>query len=169
MYPLGASPRTAKDRPALGAFQKQVAELQRAAIGTSRYVAELNARISSIQRAFDVTPNAPAQLRKEAKAIEDRLEKIGIALSGDQWLARQQEPVGPGVLQRIQSAVINTTSDPGGTEREQFRIAGELFRQVHAQVKAVTDDLKKLEDVMEKAGAPWTPGRLPEWKAPPSN
>lgn len=168
VYALGSSPLAAKDRPALGAFQKQVAELQRVAIGTSRYVAELNARISTIQRAFDVTPNAPAGLRKEAKAIAERLQKIGIALGGDQWLARQQEPTGPAILQRIQSSVINTTSDPGGTHREQFRIAGELFVLVHAQVKAVADDLKKLEDAMEKAGAPWTPGRLPEWKAPPS-
>ena len=24
-------------------------------------------------------------------------------------------------------------------------------------------DLKKLEDDMEKAGAPWTPGHVPEW------
>jgi hypothetical protein len=27
-------------------------------------------------------------------------------------------------------------------------------------------DLKKLEKALDVAGAPWTPGRLPEWKEP---
>jgi hypothetical protein len=77
-----------------------------------------------------------------------------------------QEPTAPGIMQRIQFATINTTSDPTGAQREQYRIARELFAQVHAQVRAVGDELRKLVDAMEKAGAPGLPGRLPEWKAP---
>jgi hypothetical protein len=164
VYPLGSSPLGAKDRAALGAFQKEVANLQRVALGTARYVAFLNERVNTLQRAIDVTPNAPAGLRKDAQAIELRLEKITTALSGDRFLGRMQEPTAPGIMQRIQFATINTTSDPTGAQREQYRIARELFAQVHAQVRAVGDELRKLEDAMEKAGAPGLPGRLPEWK-----
>lgn len=164
VYPLGQTPLTAKDRAALGAFQKEVANLQRVALGTARYVAFLQERVGTLQRAIDVTPNAPGGLRKDVQAIRLRLEKITDALSGDRFLARMQEPTAPGIMQRIQFATINTTSDPTGAQREQYRIARELFTATHAQVKAVSDDLRKLEDAMEKAGAPGLPGRLPEWK-----
>lgn len=164
VYVLGSSPLAAKDRPALGAFQREVADLQRAALGTSRYVAFLNERVTTVQRAFGVTANAPASLRKDAKSIEKRLEKIQNALNGDRFLARMQEATAPGIMQRIQFAVINTTGDPTGAQREQYRIAAELFQQTHAEVKAVAAELQKLEDAMEKAGAPGLPGRLPEWK-----
>jgi len=30
--------------------------------------------------------------------------------------------------------------------------------------KLIEADLKKLEEEMEKAGTPWTPGRIPIWK-----
>ena len=53
VYPLGSSPLMAKDRAALGAFQREVADLQRVALGTARYVAFLNERVSTLQRAFD--------------------------------------------------------------------------------------------------------------------
>ncbi|MGH9795202.1 MAG: glycosyl hydrolase, partial [Candidatus Acidiferrales bacterium] len=164
VYVLGSSPLAAKDRPALGAFQRQVADLQRAALGTSRYVAFLSERVTTVQRAFGVTANAPLSLRKDAKAIDERLEKIQTALNGDRFLARMQEATAPGIMQRIQFAVINTTGDPTGAQREQYRIAAELFQQTHAEVKAVAAELQKLEDAMEKAGAPGLPGRLPEWK-----
>ncbi|MGH9792147.1 MAG: glycosyl hydrolase, partial [Candidatus Acidiferrales bacterium] len=164
VYVLGSSPLAAKDWPALGAFQRQVADLQRAALGTSRYVAFLNERVSTIERAFGVTANAPASLRKDAKTIDERLEKIQTALNGDRFLTRMQEATAPGIMQRIQFAVINTTSDPTGAQRDQYRIAAELFQQTHAEVKTVAAELQKLEDAMEKAGAPGLPGRLPEWK-----
>ena len=28
----------------------------------------------------------------------------------------------------------------------------------------IEEDLKNLEDKMEQSGAPWTPGRVPNWK-----
>jgi len=40
--------------------------------------------------------------------------------------------------------------------------AGEFAKQL-AKLHALSDDLGKLEKDMEAAGAPWTPGRVPEW------
>jgi len=40
-----------------------------------------------------------------------------------------------------------------------------INRDMYSQVKQMIEvDLKTLESGMEAAGAPWTPGRLPEWK-----
>jgi photosystem II stability/assembly factor-like uncharacterized protein len=167
VYVLGSSPLQAKDRPALAAFQRQVAELQRAAVGTQRFAGGIEERLTAIHRALDHTPAAPPALRQETRRLQLELEKIQIALRGDRFLAQKQEPTVPGVLQRIQFAVFDATSEPTGAQREQYRIAAELFQQTHARLKSLVEtDLKQLEDALEKAGAPWTPGRLPEWKGP---
>ena len=54
---------------------------------------------------------------------------------------------------------------PTQTQREAYRIAGEEFSQELAKLRALIDgDLKGLEKALDTAGAPYTPGRLPEWK-----
>ena len=46
-----------------------------------------------------------------------------------------------------------------------YEIAAKEFGPVLDKLRGVVDvDLKSLELSAEKAGAPWTPGRLPEWK-----
>jgi hypothetical protein len=36
------------------------------------------------------------------------------------------------------------------------------------QLRTLIDvDLKKLKDQLELSGAPWTPGRVPQWKKEP--
>ena len=45
---------------------------------------------------------------------------------------------------------------------QQFKIAREeLDREAASLRKTVEKDLKELEDVLDKIGAPWMPGRLP--------
>jgi hypothetical protein len=41
--------------------------------------------------------------------------------------------------------------------------AGEFAEQLTKLRTLVETDLTKLEKDMEAAGAPWTPGRVPEW------
>ena len=48
--------------------------------------------------------------------------------------------------------------------KEAYAIAGDEFAEVLAGLKQVVEvDLQALEAAMEKAGAPWTPGRVPIW------
>ena len=57
-----------------------------------------------------------------------------------------------------------TTVAPTSTSREAYAIAAEAFdSQLAALRKLVETDLRALEGAMEKAGAPWTPGRVPAW------
>jgi hypothetical protein len=56
---------------------------------------------------------------------------------------------------------VATTS----THRQAYEIASEEFAQQLASLRTLVQvDLAKLEKSMEQAGAPWTTGRLPEWK-----
>jgi hypothetical protein len=43
-------------------------------------------------------------------------------------------------------------------------VAGEQFGGILADLKAIAADLAEVEQDMESVGAPWTPGRLPEWQ-----
>ena len=48
---------------------------------------------------------------------------------------------------------------------DNYTIAAEEFSGQLAKLRKVVDvDLRDLEKQMEAAGAPLTPGRLPEWK-----
>jgi hypothetical protein len=59
----------------------------------------------------------------------------------------------------------NATSDATATHRRGYDLAAEAFGRALTTVRAVIlGDLKRLEDQAEAAGAPWTPGRVPEWR-----
>ena len=78
------------------------------------------------------------------------------------------EPVPPSVNQRVQQVVSNqwrTTSAPTQTQREAYRYAGLEFTELLGELRVLIEkDLKQLEDKLEAAGAPWTPGRIPDWE-----
>lgn len=73
----------------------------------------------------------------------------------------------PSVTERVGGIVDSqwmSTSAPTGTNREQLEIAGKLFAPVLEKLRALSEtDLRALEQRLEKAGAPWTPGRVPVW------
>ena len=57
------------------------------------------------------------------------------------------------------------TSAPTQSQRESYEHAGAEFTEVLAQLrKLILEDLVSLEEKLEAAGAPWTPGRIPTWK-----
>ena len=48
---------------------------------------------------------------------------------------------------------------------EGYRYAGEAFKKVLSDLRELVEgDLRKLDTRLEKINAPWTPGRVPEWK-----
>ena len=58
-----------------------------------------------------------------------------------------------------------STARPTQTQMDQYTHAAAEFEGVLAQLRQLIEvDLQALENKMEAAGAPWTPGRIPEWK-----
>jgi photosystem II stability/assembly factor-like uncharacterized protein len=166
--PLGLSSLPAADLPTVNAFQQKTSRLQRAVVGAQELVNETGARIDAIQRALVETPRADDRLSDEADAIERRLQDLDVALSGDLTLARRNEGTLPSISSRINTVVEgqwNTTVAPTQTHQDAYSLAAEAFAPVLAELtKLVETDLKALEDKMEAAGAPWTPGRVPTWQ-----
>ncbi len=165
--PLGQGTLSAADRVAVTAFHRQTARLQRAAMGTNAALGETETRLGLLRHAIEATPGAPAALAERGRALTNRLRDLRTELSGDEVLGSGQEPVPPTLLNRIQRVVGNTWSNtqaPTATHHRNYEIAAQQLGEYLPKLKAAMDDLSKLEDDAEAAGAPWTPGRIPSWK-----
>ncbi|MCI0417207.1 glycosyl hydrolase [bacterium] len=155
------------DRKELIAFQQKTGRLLRAVLGASQSLSEAQKRISHLKKALDDTPAADPKLREDAQAIEQKLADISVILNGDSVKRKRSEATLPSLIERVQQIVSghwSTTSAPTKTHHEQYDVVASEFSGVLAQLrKTVETDLKELETRAEKAGAPWTPGRVPTW------
>lgn len=158
----------AADRKALVEFQGKVAELSRVVRGTSQVVRNLSDRVKRIKIALSNTPGASLEMVKAAASIDGQVKEVRRAFFGDRSISRRNANQPPGISRRVGNLIYShwrSTSAPTQTMKDQYRIAGEEYEiQVKKLKQLIEEDLKKLEQAMEAVGAPWTPGRIPEWK-----
>jgi hypothetical protein len=152
---------------AIVAFQEQAAKLQRAMMGANSLAGELATRVTALRRAIEETPGAPAQLSADVRAIDSDLRAIREQLDGDPTLNRRQEPTPPSLMGRMQVMTQGARSlePPTATQRRQYDILSTEFAAALVRLRAIADTrLRAAESTAEQAGAPWTPGRIPDWK-----
>lgn len=166
--PLNLATLPAQDQAAAHAFHQKTARLQRALAGAEAVLDETSERLDAIQRALIATPRADDKLSDEADALERRLQDIVTVLFGDITLALRNETLPPSIEDRIDRVIESqwtTTAGPTQTDLDAYRLAAEAFAPVLADLRKLVEvDLKALEEKLESAGAPWTPGRLPTWQ-----
>ncbi|MEK6301786.1 MAG: glycosyl hydrolase [Acidobacteriota bacterium] len=168
VYVEGQSSMTAADRTALAEFQQKVSRLQRAVGGAVETANQLKTRLGLIKRALNETPAAEARLTDDAAAIDKKASDILKALRGDQALRARQENLPDSITELVGTIVGGqrmAIQRPTQTQMDQYAAAAAEFGQVLARLRTLIEgDLARLEKAMEAAGAPWTPGRIPEWK-----
>src|SRR2546421_1385664 len=156
------------DRIALVEFQTKVARLQRAVQGATQAANALTPRFAAIRRALIDTPSAPEGLLDEAAALDKRKNEILRSLSGDSALRARNMNLPPSINERVGEIVGGqrmSTARPTQTQIDLYAAAAAGFEGTLNQLRQLIEvDLAKLEKQMEAAGAPWTPGRIPEWK-----
>lgn len=166
--PLGEASLPGPDREALLTFQRKTGRLQRAVMGAIRSAGEAQTRIDHLEKSLADAPGADPKLAEDVRAIEGRLKDLRVQLTGDDTVARRSEPTPPSIVDRVQQVVNGhwyATTDATQTHRRNYEIAAGQFAPVLEKLRGlVLVDLKRVEDEAEKAGAPWTPGRVPEWK-----
>lgn len=152
------------------AFQNKVSDLINAVNGAEEYAKDLMKRTQYAKQAIQNTPGAPFSLMEEAIVLEKKLDNIFWALNGQVPAASDEEnwPALPAINTRlgaIKEASYGNTSTPTQTQRDQYSLLEEEFPPILEQLKAIGEnDLKKLEAELDNLGAPWTPGRVPDWK-----
>jgi photosystem II stability/assembly factor-like uncharacterized protein len=167
----GQENMSAADRTALVEFQQKVARLQRAVTGALEAANALKPRLAAIRRALLETPAAGETLLAEATTLDKRTNDILRALRGDNALRARNMNLPPSIGERVGDIVGGqrmSTSRPTQTQMNQYAAAAQDFETTLAQLRQLIEgDLLRLEKQMEAAGAPWTPGRIPEWKPEP--
>ncbi len=157
----------AENRAALVAFQKKAVNLFRTVRGTQSYVEELAERIEFIRQAVNAAPGVSEEFIKRADDAHNEIEDILFAFNGEQPKASAEEvpPHHVPLNDRLSTLVYsNWGSTSNVTEKMEsaYNILLEDFPPVWQRVKKLAEqDVKALENELEKAGAPWTPGRLP--------
>ena len=156
------------DRSALVEFQQKAVRLQRAVSGATQAANSLRPRLTAIKRAISETPSLPHSLYDQAMALEKRNNDIIRALSGDAEARRRNMITPPSISDRVGYVVgaqRMSTSRPTQTQQNQYGAAAQDFEAVLTQLRQLIEvDLTRLEKQLEAAGAPWTPGRIPEWR-----
>jgi hypothetical protein len=168
IVPDPASAPDTSDRLALAEFQQQVARLERAVSGALEAANALSGRLEQVKRALDQTPSAKEAWKQEVRALERRNRDILRALRGDAILRARNENTPVSIVERVQEIVNDerlSLARPTTTQRESYKIASREFSQELAKLRTLIDvDLRQLEKDLDAVGAPWTPGRLPEWQ-----
>jgi hypothetical protein len=90
-----------------------------------------------------------------------------VQMNGDNTRARREFETTPSLSTRINSIIGSlwaSSSSPSQTYIQSYEVAAKQFAPLLAELRSIGDEVKKLDEQLEKAGAPYTPGRIPVWK-----
>ena len=157
----------ATDKKALEDFCKKVAELRRVGAAADAYRNEMVNKIKYFKQAIIETPNLSVDISKTISLLEKRLTDVNTKLNGDATVARREFETGPSINGRIGNiagALWSTTAAPTTTFINSYNIAAKQFTPVYNELKSIGEEIKNLENILEHNKAPYTPGRLPDWR-----
>ena len=163
----GSASMNAADQAAQAEFLRKTGRLYRAVSGALRTAQEVESRLKTIREALRETPAVEKQLGAAADGIEQRDREILRALRGDVEIAKRNENVPTSINERLNGIMEGerfSLAKPTQTHVDGYNIAAAEFAEQLGKLRTLVEvDLAKLEKDMEAAGAPWTPGRVPEW------
>lgn len=160
----------AEDRAAMVDFEKKVSQFARIIYGTDNASDDMMEQVQYIKQAILMTPGISDDLMGKAEAVEQKLDDIQWKFNGQRAKASSEEnwPAPPSIYERLNALVYShwgSTSAITETQKNMYAILMDEFPPIYDQLKEIQDiDLKELRDELEKSGAPWTPGGLPDWK-----
>jgi photosystem II stability/assembly factor-like uncharacterized protein len=170
VVPLNNTTLPAENREELVAFQNEISELYKVISGTEEFAETLLERTRTNKQAVQRSTTASAELMAKVEKVESQLDDILWKFNGQEAKASQEEnwPAPPSINDRLGAIVwthYRSTSGITQTQREQFDILKEEFPPILADLKNIYDvALPEIEKELDAIGAPYTPGRIPEWK-----
>lgn len=159
----------AADRAELVAFQKKVRGLAHAVNSAGSILRDLETRSGRYRAALKSVTVPTAEVFAAIKKLEGKIAETGRKLNGDDLKQRADKDAEPGLSDRINTIIYEqwlSTSAPTGTQRVNYEIVAEEFGSVLQELKKIlAEDVAAVEKLLDKVGAPYTPGRLPDWKS----
>ena len=163
---LPQSPETSDDPAAVQAFQRKAGELFGAVAGAVAHAEELSDRVEHLKAAVPATSGATETDEQAIRTIEARLADMAVALDGDSTLSSRNEPVAWSISKRstiVYQWLLDMRSPVPAQYEESYAVAASEFADVLEELQSISRELSAIERRMESLGAPWTPGRIPDW------
>jgi hypothetical protein len=94
------------------------------------------------------------------------MQDLQVKLNGDSTVANRAEPVPMSLTTRIGNIVggsWGSQSAVTGNYRDSYAVAAQQLPEILEELKSISADLSRLEEDLQAEGAPWTPGRIPDW------
>ncbi|WP_340111159.1 VPS10 domain-containing protein [Maribellus mangrovi] len=151
-------------------FAEKVNKLALAVTGAGRVISESIDKVEQIKQAIYATPGASQELMDKARALGVELDKLNFTMNGLPAKASGEEVPPAQVplndrLSNITYTHMGSTSGITTTEKQAYQILKEEFPPVLNLLKKIVEsDIPALEAELNKINAPWTPGRLIDWK-----
>jgi photosystem II stability/assembly factor-like uncharacterized protein len=146
------------------AFGRDLAELDRNVSGIDAALTAAMERVEAIKEALGRSAVDGGELDDQIRAIESSLRAHRRALSGERgrWFMGDQgdrESISTR-MRTARSGLSSPTYGPTANHRRAYQIAVEELRQLREALRITIDEeLPTLEERLEEAGVPWTPGR----------
>ena len=166
LKPLFEGGLVTDDRLALFEFQMQSAALYRAVTGADSAVDEIQDRIDHLLAAAGETPSSSETQAQSLRGLNARVRDLQVRLNGDSTISSRAEKVPMSISGRINNIVgghWDSQSAVTDNYRDSYVIAEQQFREVLVELKAIASDFAGAEAELQAEGAPWTPGRIPDW------
>lgn len=166
LKPLFKGGLVTDDHQALFEFEMQSNDLYRAIEGANRAMDEIQARIDHLLIAVaDTTTSSEAQAQS-LRALNARMLDLKVKFSGDSAISSRAEAVPMSITSRIGNIVgghWDSQSAVTGNYRDSYAIAKQQFAVALGELRTISADLAEVEAALQAEGAPWTPGRIPDW------
>ena len=130
---------------------------------------EMKKRIGLIRQTLHAVPAASGEAVTEAAKIERNIDDIIFKFRGHRPKASREEipPGDTSIVTRFYTvlrAQFASTSAPSGAQLSSMQILTEEMRPIIKNLKEVDQKIKVLEKELEKINAPWTTGRILDFK-----
>jgi photosystem II stability/assembly factor-like uncharacterized protein len=154
------------EREEVLAFNKKVGELTRVMRGSRELCSESLEKVVKIKQTLVQSNLATPQMMESARKAEKELNELIFLFEGPEAKASSEEipPVDVPLLERlsiITYGAYGSSHGPTKTMKDNYSILMEEFPPVLERIKNVSQALRKLEEQLEAARLPWTPGRVP--------
>jgi len=146
----------------LEAFRAEVADLSRSVQGAQRRLSEMNKQLKYLQAAAKRAKKPYTDFAPGLYELEQKLTALGRDLNGDPIKSRLDQSEPPSIAGRIgwiSYEMKYSSSSPTETHQNSLRIAKTAFPKVVDRMNDLENEMENMEQRLEAAGAPYTPGR----------
>jgi predicted nucleic acid-binding Zn-ribbon protein len=129
---------------------------------------DLRNKINLYKVALKSLTKPTEDLFAEIKSLELELNDIQRKLYGDRTLMKIDQDAEPGLAGRVNQIIYeqwDSFAAPTQTQKDAYKIVADEFPPLLEKLKQLAENnAKNIEKKLEELGAPYTPGRWPEWK-----